>query len=193
MILCASDLSDRRKGGHVLMRAFNLVKAAQPHVRLEVWSRALPRDVVDELRAIVEPAWRGDVAFFGPGEPDDLPRVYGRAAVSVLPSLWEAFGLVIIESLATGTPVVGTRDGAIPGILDDPAVGRLFDPGADSTFAPANAAGLAQALLEALELSRLPDTAARCRSHAERYSWRIVGPQYEALHERLIRTAATSK
>jgi len=116
---------------------------------------------------------------------EDIPAVYGRASVSVLPSMWEAFGLVIIESLAAGTPVVGTRNGAIPSILDDPAIGRLFDPGADATVAPTNAVGLAQALLEAIELSRLPETAPRCRRHVERYSWEVIGAQYEDLYRRL--------
>jgi phosphatidylinositol alpha-mannosyltransferase len=185
VILCAADLSDRRKGGEVLMRAFNLVKARKPAARLEVWSRKLPDQLVAELLASIDGQWRGDVSFLGPAAMHELPAVFGRAAVSVLPSLWEAFGLVIIESLATGTPVVGTRDGAIPTILDDPGVGRLFDPGADATVAPTNAPGLAQALLDALELSRQPETAARCRQRAERYSWEIIGAQYEEMYRRL--------
>jgi len=185
MVLCAADLSDQRKGGEVLMRAFNIVKAARPTVRLEVWSRTLSDDVMAKLRLLVEPAWREHVAFLGPAGIEDIPAVYGRASVSVLPSMWEAFGLVIIESLAAGTPVVGTRNGAIPSILDDPAIGRLFDPGADATVAPTNAVGLAQALLEAIELSRLPETAPRCRRHVERYSWEVIGAQYEDLYRRL--------
>jgi len=191
MILCAADLSDRRKGGDVLMRAFNLVKEAVPGARLEIWSRALPEQVTGPLLSLVKPAWREHVSFLGPGEIGDLPAVYGRAAVSVLPSMWEAFGLVIIESLATGTPVVGTRDGAIPSILDDSAVGRLFEPGANATVAPTNAAGLGQALLEALALSRMPETAQRCRDHVERYSWKIIGPQYEELYRGLAASRPT--
>jgi phosphatidylinositol alpha-mannosyltransferase len=193
LILCAADLSDQRKGGDVLMRAFNLVKAARPTARLEVWSRVLPDNVTGLLRSLVEPAWREHVSFLGPGRIEDLPAIYGRAAVSVLPSMWEAFGLVIIESLATGTPVVGTRDGAIPTILDDPAIGRLFDPGPGAAVAPTNAAGLAQALLEAMELSRLPETASRCRRHAARYSWELIGPQYEDLYRRLAASRVTRK
>ncbi len=184
-ILCAADLSDRRKGGEVLMRAFNIVKSARPRARLEIWSRSLPEEVTRQLVSLVEPAWRQHVSFLGPAGIEDLPAVFGRAAVSVLPSMWEAFGLVIIESLATGTPVVGTRDGAIPSILDDPAVGRLFDPGTDATVAPTNFVDLARALVEALDLSRLPETAQRCRRHAERYSWEIIGAQYEELYQRL--------
>jgi glycosyltransferase involved in cell wall biosynthesis len=189
IILCTADLSDRRKGGRVLMRAFNLVKAECPTARLQVSCRALAQPLIDELLGMVAPSYRADVAFLGPGRVEDLPALYGRASVSVLPSLWEAFGLVVIEALATGTPGVGTRDGALPELLDDPTVGRLFDPGDIADAEPGNAAGLARALVDAMELSRRPETAENCRRHAARYDWSVIGPRYEALYQRLAARA----
>ncbi len=46
----------------------------------------------------------------------------------MLPSVDEAFGLVLVESLAAGTPVVAARSGACPEIVTDDAIGRLFEP-----------------------------------------------------------------
>ncbi len=183
-ILCTASLDDVRKGGRVLFRAFSLLKARRPNARLRI-AYSLSDQLRDELLSQVEPAYRADVIFAGTGKLDDLPRWYGQATTSVLPSLWEPFGLVVIESLATGTPVVGTRSGALETLLADPAVGRLFDPGEDAQAEATNAAGLAQALDEAIDLSRDPQTADRCRRNAEQFSWEVVGPEFERIYQRV--------
>ena len=101
--------------------------------------------------------------------------------------------MVVVESLATGTPVVGTRDGAIPEILNSPEIGRLFDPGEDAQVEPTNLDGLVQALREALELSRDPATAAHCRKRAEELSWKVHGPRFEDLFQQLAENARQSR
>lgn len=185
IILCAAALDDQRKGGTLLMRAFDRVKATCPNAILQIACKLAPENQAD-LMQHVSPKWRDDVHMIGDGKLEDLPGVFGRAAVSVLPSLWEAFGMVILESMSTGTPVVGTRDGGIPELINNPRVGRLFDPGATQTPQPTNLDGLVQALLEGIELSRSEDTAHACRAHAEQYSWSIVGPHFEAIYEDVI-------
>lgn len=191
IILCAAALDDARKGGELLFHAFDRLKAVRPEVRLQV-SCNLSEAARGALIHHVSPKWHQDVEFLGAGQLDDLPAVFGRAAVSVLPSLWEAFGMVMLESLSTGTPVVGTRDGAIPEVLNHDGVGRLFEPFAPGSNEaatspqPTNLEGLTQALLEGLELSRDPQTALRCRAHAEHYSWAAYGPRFEELYARCI-------
>jgi phosphatidylinositol alpha-mannosyltransferase len=183
-ILCASALDDRRKGGRLLMRAFDRLKERRPNVELRI-SAPVSAGTEAELLSLVAPRWRQDVRFLGAGELEDLPAMFGRAAVAVLPSMSEAFGMVVLEAMACGTPVVGTRDGAIPELISSSAVGRLFDPGADATVEASNVEGLTNALSEALELSAQPGTAQRCRAHAEQYSWERIGPRYEDLFTRL--------
>jgi glycosyltransferase involved in cell wall biosynthesis len=183
-ILCTASLDDVRKGGRVLFRAFSLLKAYRPTARLRI-AYSLSDQLRNELLGQVDPAHQTDIIFAGTGKLDDLPRWYGQAATSVLPSLWEPFGLVVIESLATGTPVVGTRSGALDKLLADPTIGRLFDPGEDAQAEATNAAGLAKALDEAIELSHDPQTADRCRSYAEQFSWEVVGPEFERIYQRV--------
>jgi glycosyltransferase involved in cell wall biosynthesis len=66
------------------------------------------------------------------GHLDDdrlLAAAYREAAVTVLPSEYEAFGLVLLESLAQGTPVIASRVGGIPEVVDDGRAGLLVPPG----------------------------------------------------------------
>jgi glycosyltransferase involved in cell wall biosynthesis len=91
----------------------------------------------------------------------------------------EAFGLVVVESLAAGTPVAGVRSGALPELLADERVGALAEPGDE--------AGLAEAMDRALALGADPATAAVCREHAARYEEKVVLPRYEALYEEALR------
>ena len=89
--------------------------------------------------------------------------------------------MVVLESMAAGTPVVGTRDGALPELIAYPGIGRLFDPGESGDAEATNVDGLAEALYECLILSSDPETVQRCRRHALAYSWKHLGSQYEQL------------
>lgn len=166
-ILCAAAIEEPRKRVGLLVEAFALVRRERPDARLVL---ARPRD--------------GSAAPRGEGiELVDLDvrpgliQAYRRAWVSVLPSVGEAFGLVLAEAMACGTPAVGTDDGGIPEIVDRPQVGRLFS-GDDPRV-------LARALLEGLELATEPGTAAACRARAQELSVARCVESYVALYAEL--------
>jgi glycosyltransferase involved in cell wall biosynthesis len=184
ILLCTAALDDSRKGGPVIMRAFNRVKQVRPEVIFQVASD-IEESKRRELMQLVSAEWRNDVQFLGNGKPGDLPLLYGRASATVLASLWEAFGMVLVESMATGTPVAATRDGALPEILTD-EVGSLFDPGPVEDAGPSNDKGLADSILKCLELSQRPETAQRCRARARQFSWQECGSRLESIYERVI-------
>jgi phosphatidylinositol alpha-mannosyltransferase len=186
-IVCAAQLDDQRKGGSVLMAAFNGVKRVWPDATLNLVGGASD-NTRSALLSVIAPEWRQDVTFCKCAS-DEVRQAFGRGAISVLPSLWESFGMVVLESMACGTPVVGTRHGALPELIPD-SVGRLFDPGALAGASPTNVAGLTTAMLEAMELSRNPNTRQLCRDHAEQFSWSVVGPKFEQLYERLTAGSA---
>jgi glycosyltransferase involved in cell wall biosynthesis len=142
---------------------------------------------VKHILGIVEPAARKQVEMLGPGALHDIPRLYAEAAVTVLPSLDEPFGMVLTESLASGTVVVGTNSGAIPEIITDPTVGVLFERTEDPV---ASGHRLADAILRALVLARAPRVQERCREHARQWSWEAVGPAFDHLHDLALENAA---
>ena len=108
---------------------------------------------------------------------DALLELEPDADISVLPSVDEAFGLVLVESLAAGTPVVADRSGAGPGIVDSEAIGRLFEPD--------DPVDLARAMDEALDLGLDAATAERCRARAGVYDWPRLVERWERLYERV--------
>jgi glycosyltransferase involved in cell wall biosynthesis len=86
----------------------------------------------------------GRVAFLGWLNEDELARANDRAAVVALPSHWpEPFGLVGLEALAHGRPVVASRTGGMPEWLEHGEVGLLVPPGDEAALARALAGLLA--------------------------------------------------
>jgi glycosyltransferase involved in cell wall biosynthesis len=88
------------------------------------------------LAALAASLGLGDrVVFAGVVDDGDLPALYGGAAVVVLPSLEEGFGLPALEALACGAPVVASRRGALPEVVGDAAL--LVDPEDEAALAAA--------------------------------------------------------
>jgi glycosyltransferase involved in cell wall biosynthesis len=112
-LLCVGRSTDPNKGIRTLIRALGRLPA---HVRLtlvddnspdnQVLAWARENGVVDRLRLT------GRVAS------EELVALYRRASVVVVPSRYEGFGLPAVEAMACGTPVVASRAGALPEILE---------------------------------------------------------------------------
>lgn len=166
---------DPRKRLSVLLRALPLVLEQLPDARLALGGGG----DVEAVLATVEPRVRRDVEpvldDLGAGTLADVPARFRDATVSVLPSLDEAFGLVLVESLACGTPVVCARSGGMPEIVKED-VGRLC--------APDDPQSLADAVVAAVALASEPGVVARCAGRAQRWDWEAVGPRHELAYAR---------
>jgi phosphatidylinositol alpha-mannosyltransferase len=166
---------DPRKRLDVLLRALPTVLESLPDIRLALGGGGDPGRAL----ATLDPGVRRDVEAvvddLGAGTLGDVPDRYRRATVSVLPSVDEAFGLVLVESLACGTPVVCSRSGGMPEIVDDD-VGRLAPPD--------DPAALASAILETVVMTADPDLSRRCTERARRWDWDVVGPLHELAYGR---------
>lgn len=170
-IACAAATDDDRKRVGLLVEAFALVRRQRRDARLLLLRPADPGRQA-ALTAVTE-----GIEFFDP-DMTGVADIFRRAWVSALTSYNEAFGLVIVESLACGTPVVGTADGGIREIIDRPEIGRLFEGDDPQT--------VASQLLEALELAQDPGTAAACRARAEVFSTMSGARAYAALYDELL-------
>jgi glycosyltransferase involved in cell wall biosynthesis len=111
---------------------------------------------------------------------EDLPALYQAVDLFVVPSLEEGFGMTAIEAMAAGTPVVGTRVGGLPDIIDPGRTGELVDPG-DIT-------GIASAIERVLETICDTETQVKTatQSRAREYSWVSVTQDFTDIYEEVV-------
>jgi len=189
-ILFVGDADEPRKGALLLARAYAAVRPQLGAAARLGFSGAMSAPTRAAILAALPEALHAELDFHGVGRVEDLPALLARASLVANPAVWEALGMVLIEALAAGTPVVGCAHGGIPDIIDDPRIGTTFDPGSFH-HATTNLDGLAAALLRAAPLAALPGTAALCRARAEAFSWTTLTPQYEALLQPMGACAGT--
>lgn len=171
-VVCTATLTEPRKRVPLLVEAMQIVRRDRPGARL-ILDR--PRDPA--LAARFDDPGAG-VDLVSMDDPGTMTDILGRAWAVALPSFGEAFGLVLIEGLATGTPVVGSAGGAFAEIIDRPEVG--------STFEGDQPEALARALLGVFELAGDPSTRRACRERAEDFSQQKTVHAYEALYAELV-------
>jgi glycosyltransferase involved in cell wall biosynthesis len=110
-----------------------------------------------------------------------LAAAYHEARALVLPSDYEAFGLVLLEAMAQGTPVIASRVGGIPEIVEDGRTGLLVPPGAPEPLAEAIAR-----IWDDPGLGRRLGTAGRT-TVVPRYTWEAAAVALEALYREVTR------
>ena len=170
-IFCGAAVEEPRKRISLLLAAARRLRRRRPDLRVVL---AQPRNPV--LAAELEAAEDG-IELRNVDDERSLVDAYRESWVSVLPSEGEAFGLVLVEALACGTPVVGEASGGAREVVDSGAVGCLFEGDADDA--------LAERLDEALELRTDPSTPRACRTRAERFSVDRCVQSYENLYREL--------
>lgn len=122
VILFAGRLNDPRKNVEFLIEAFSMIADSVPDA--ELW--LLGADPDKPLREPVQERGLEDrVEFHGEVPYEDLPDYYGAADVFAIPSKQEGLGIVGLEALASGTPVVSTRCGGPEAYVRDGENGYL--------------------------------------------------------------------
>ena len=157
-----------------LIRAFPRVLEANPDAKLLVVGAGpwLERyyDLVRHMGLV------GDVIFTGFVPDADLPRYYAAADAFAIASKFETQGLVVLEALSSGVPVVGANYRAIPEFVHEGVNGVLFDPDDEEACAAA--------ILKTLD--RRDSLRAAARSTALPYSVERCTRRLESVYERLV-------
>lgn len=116
------------KGVEVLLEALPAVLDAHPRARLLVAGDGPLREPLGARAAALGLGGPGDRVIWA-GFRRDVPALLAASDLFVLPSLADAYPTALMEAMAAGLPVVATRTGGIPEIVDAPATGRLVPPG----------------------------------------------------------------
>jgi glycosyltransferase involved in cell wall biosynthesis len=161
---------EKRKGVDFLLRAMRLVASEDKSVKLFIGGKG---SLAPTLKSYVaENGLSEQVEFLGFVPDVGLPSWYARVGCFVMPSVFEGFGIPVLEAMACGTPVIGTNVDGIRGLIDDGKTGLLVDFG-DET-------GLAERILRVCGGGFTPptDLAERIR---ENYDWDGVAERYAGL------------
>ncbi|MGL1835142.1 glycosyltransferase [Rhodocyclaceae bacterium SMB388] len=169
-----------KKGVRHLIEAMPAILAAEPRAHLSIVGHGPECNALQELAGTIGVADR--LTFIGPLPQSALPALYQRASVFVAPFVQakdgdrEGLGLVTVEAIACGCPVVIS---ALPAVMD------LLDPVEDATMLcePANVAMLAERVVGCLRAPEVARQRVMCvrRRLLERMSWPTVAARYEAL------------
>jgi phosphatidylinositol alpha-mannosyltransferase len=165
-----------RKGLPVLLEAMRTVVRRHPGAQLLIAGRG----DADELRGQIRPELRPHVALLGELSEADKAAFLRSVDVYCAPNLLgESFGIVLIEALSAGAPIVASDLDAFARVLDDGAAGVLVPRG--------DAGALGRALSELLaEPARMAELSARGTRVAAAYDWSVVARQVLAVYETVV-------
>jgi phosphatidylinositol alpha-mannosyltransferase len=167
---------DPQKGFPVAVRAFARLAGEFEDVSLVVAGDGRDRDAI----GLLSERDRSRVVMLGAVPNDDLPPYHAAADAFVAPALGqESFGIVLVEAMAAGVPVVAS---------DIPGYREVVRDGIDGLLVPPrDPNALAVALRRVLQEPELSSDLARGgRERAREFSWDVVAPRIEAIYERVI-------
>ncbi|MDA8080771.1 MAG: glycosyltransferase family 4 protein [Actinomycetota bacterium] len=156
------------KGVHTAIEA-----ARRAGVPLKIAAKCRERGEQAYFDEVIKPMLGRDVEYLGEVGREEKLELLGGATCLLNPIAWvEPFGMVMLEALACGTPVVATHSGAAPEIVDDGKTGYLADSPDD----------LAEAVVLACDLDR-----SKCRLAAEeRFSMEIMVERHLEVYEKVV-------
>lgn len=124
--------------------------------------------------------------FLGNVANVNMPPIYRSADILVLPSFMKETSITVLESRACGLPLVGTRVGGIPVLIDDESTGLVVEPG--------DPAGLAQAIHHlAADADLRHSMGERVRQRtADLFSWNRIADETVAIYRQYSEIRATA-
>ncbi len=180
-VLFVGRLDPSQKGLEVLVRALaKLPASADVRLRLvgEDWGG------VAKIQSLASQLGIADrITLVGAVSRTHLLQEYARADLLVLPSRFEPFGIVLLEAMAAGLPVIASRVGGIPEVVVDGETGLLVEPG--------DVEGLAAAMLRlVVDPTLRASFGSRGRERARFYSWDLLVPQVLAIYREALEERA---
>jgi len=169
------------KGMPTLLLAFARVREARPGATLRMIGRASPPELDDRLRQMAAELGVAEaVALEPPADRAGVASAMRRADLFIHPSRAETFGMVAVEALASGLPVVATRSGGVEGVLGT-------DPGSFGALVPVDdAEALARATIDALERRAAFDPQTLRRHVEERFGPQVFARQLLGLYDEIL-------
>lgn len=153
------------KGVRYLLEAMSIIRLTNPQTKLMIIGDGEEKEYLQKLTSDLH--LNACVSFVGKVPNDEIPKYMKNADLFVLPSLSESFGIVNIEAMASGLPIVSTNVGGLPYLIKDGINGFLVNP--------RDPAAIAEKSLLILNDMNLKERISQNNLfEAEKYSWDYV-------------------
>lgn len=168
----------KRKGVDSLIKAVSIARRKLPDIRLGIAGSGSQED---QLKTLVKELNLGDnIEFLGFLDEGKKYRYIASADIVVIPSLWEPFGIVLLESMACAKPVIASNIAGIPSIVADGKTGLLCEPG--------NVEDLAEKILMLVEDRPLREKMGKAgQERAKEFTWDKIAKRTVELYKRIPR------
>ncbi|MEM3638106.1 MAG: glycosyltransferase family 4 protein [Conexivisphaerales archaeon] len=179
-IVFAGRLDVQQKGLDILLEALSLlVRKGHNDVTLYLAGPEVKHSYSFIQKLCSRYGLNQNVRILGVLKRTSLLRLIANSEILVLPSRFEPFGIVILEAMVLGTPVVASSVGGIPEILGDGRFGMLVEPG--------DPASLAEAIDELLANTKKAESFSKAASEeVKKYTWDRIAIQTASLYKRLL-------
>lgn len=118
------------KGIFVLIKAIGIVREIYPGIKLEIIGGEDEEGLLEETKQLCEELeLKNHIHFVGNKSKEYVLNAFSEAYIAIVPSYYEAFGYVVIESFSVHCPVVGSNTTGIAEIVESGFSGLLFEPG----------------------------------------------------------------
>lgn len=163
--------NEKRKGFPVLKEAYSIIRKSYPNLQIKAIGDGLGTNTGSGIEYL--------------GKVTALPKeqILSGAAIFCAPSLFgESFGIVLIEAMAAGVPVIASDIPGYRDVIENRKTGLLVPPG--------NPHALAKAIVELLEAPKLRlNLVQTAFKESRKYSWRIIGEKYESIFHKTLNRA----
>lgn len=169
---------EKIKGFQCLIKALPKISEQISNVKIVI---AGPEyDYGNELRRLSkEIGVEENVIFSGLMNKDDKKEALAAADVVVVPSIYEGFGVVLLEAMAAKRPVIATKTGAAPEIIEDGMTGLLVEIG--------NTEQLASLIAKVLKNSQFAkELSANAKIEVEKYDWKRIASKILRLYDKVM-------
>lgn len=165
------------KGVQYLIEAMKQIHDEMPDVTLLLVGEGSERNYLEHLTAMS--GLSGCIDFIGRVPHEAIAEYMNRSDIFVLPSISESFGMVNVEAMACGLPVVASRVGGIPDIVTDNVNGYLVEPG--------NSEAIAEKVLILLRNDQKRQEFSKTnREKAKQYEWGTIVEKLEKIYVRIL-------
>ncbi len=178
-VFCLSRI-DSNKGHDLLLDAWDHVRKEVGGVDLIIGGgspkpQERERSILDGIQTIIDGKGMGDRVRMTGYVPDEkMAPSYRQAELFVLPSLFEPFGMTVLEAMSCGTPVVASRLGGIRSVVDSGENGMLVDPSDAREFAD----GMVRLLTQPAEAEKIGQ--AGQETVIRSFSWKAIALRHLA-------------